>query len=110
MTDNDEAWACPFCGAMSPEPQDECSSCGAVAFRVAGDKKRKTAILLALFFGWVGVHRFYLGQPVRGAIYLLFFWTFIPFLLSLIDALEYGILGRLGVDNKYNGLVPASER
>lgn len=53
-------------------------------------KKRKsviTAFFLALFFGGVGAHLFYLRKYVRGVIYLLFSWTFIPVLLGWIDIL-----------------------
>ena len=48
--------------------------------------KKKTALLLALALGSFGAHRFYLREYGRGAAYLLFCWTMIPCLLSLIDA------------------------
>ncbi len=48
-------------------------------------KKAVTAILLALLLGWMGAHQFYLGRPWRGVLYLLFFWTYIPVLLTIID-------------------------
>ncbi len=34
-------------------------------------KSKKTAVLLALFFGYLGVHKFYLGYTVPGIIFLL---------------------------------------
>lgn len=40
-------------------------------------KNRITAALLALVFGGIGVHRFYLGKIVSGIFYLLLCWTFI---------------------------------
>lgn len=43
-------------------------------------------ILLALFLGSFGIHRFYARKFISGAIYLLLSWTFIPTLLSLIEA------------------------
>jgi TM2 domain-containing membrane protein YozV/ribosomal protein L40E len=42
-------------------------------------------ILLALFLGGFGAHRFYLRQTGRGVLYLLFCWTGIPSLIGLIE-------------------------
>lgn len=52
-------------------------------------KKRSTAILLALFLGAIGIHRFYLNRNVSGLIYLLFCWTFIPALIAFLEAISY---------------------
>lgn len=41
--------------------------------------------VLALFFGWLGLHKFYAGKKMAGILYLVFFWTMIPFFLSLFD-------------------------
>lgn len=43
-------------------------------------------ILLALFLGSFGIHRFYARKFISGTIYLLLSWTFIPTLLSIIEA------------------------
>jgi TM2 domain-containing membrane protein YozV len=48
-------------------------------------KSSTTAILLALFLGGVGAHRFYMGQVGLGIFYLIFFWTFIPAIVALIE-------------------------
>ena len=49
-------------------------------------RKEVTAgVLLALFLGGVGAHRFYMGQPVIGVFYILFCWTFTPLLVSLVE-------------------------
>lgn len=53
-------------------------------------RKRKSALtgyILALFLGGLGAHLFYLRKYVRGILYLLFSWTFIPILLGWIDML-----------------------
>ena len=41
--------------------------------------------LLALFFGYFGVHQFYAGNTKKGLLYLFFCWSYIPFILALID-------------------------
>ncbi len=47
---------------------------------------RKTYLRLALALGWFcGAHRFYAGQKIRGLLYLLFFWTGIPFAMTVVD-------------------------
>lgn len=53
--------------------------------------KRKVAIFLAVFLGWAGVHRFYVGQLGWGLMYLVLFYLFAPLsvLLGWIDAIRY---------------------
>lgn len=41
--------------------------------------------LLAICLGFCGGHQFYYKRYKRGFLYLLFFWTFIPFFLTIID-------------------------
>ena len=50
-------------------------------------KPRVIAILLALFLGGIGIHRFYMNRPGSGIIYVLFCWTFIPAIVALVEAL-----------------------
>jgi TM2 domain-containing membrane protein YozV len=52
---------------------------------------RKIAIVLAICLGWLGAHRFYLGQVGWGIVYLLILWFFPPLVivLGLIDAARY---------------------
>ncbi len=60
-------------------------------------KDPTTAVLLAIFLGGLGAHKFYLGKIGQGIIYLLFSWTFIPGIVALIEAFSLPI--RV---NKYN--------
>lgn len=55
--------------------------------QLPGGKKKSTAALLALFTGIVGGHKFYLGEATAGCIYFMWCWTFIPFLISLYEAI-----------------------
>lgn len=53
--------------------------------------RRKIAIVLALFLGWLGAHRFYRGQIGWGLVYLMLFYLLTPVavLAGLVDALRY---------------------
>ncbi|HLR13306.1 MAG TPA: TM2 domain-containing protein [Burkholderiaceae bacterium] len=52
---------------------------------------RKIAIVLAIFLGWLGAHRFYLGQIGWGLVFLIVLWFFPPVavLAGLVDAIRY---------------------
>ena len=46
---------------------------------LAGSRKETAAgILLCLFLGGLGAHRFYMGEKGLGVLYLVFCWTLIP--------------------------------
>ena len=68
-------------------------------------KSKTTAILLAFFLGGLGIHRFYLGQNGRGLLYLLFSWTGIPLVISIIDAFMLLIMSEESFTKKYNRFV-----
>lgn len=65
-------------------------------------KSKTTAAFLALFFGHIGVHRFYLGQTLYGVLYLLFCWTFIPSTIALIDFIIFLAMSKEKFNLKYN--------
>ncbi len=65
-------------------------------------KNKTIAAVLAFTFGIFGVHRFYLGQTGRGMLYALFFWTGIPALIGLIDAILFLAMDNDEFDHKYN--------
>ena len=43
---------------------------------------------LALFLGGLGVHKFYKKDFKKGLIYLLFCWTLIPLIVSMIEGIS----------------------
>lgn len=65
-------------------------------------KNKKLAALLAFTLGSVGVHRFYLGQPKYGWLYLGFSWTLIPLLVSIIDAICFSCMSYATFNRKYS--------
>lgn len=50
---------------------------------------RKKFLLLALFTGWMGGHRFYSRRYILGTFYLLLCWTGVPLAMTIIDLMEY---------------------
>jgi TM2 domain-containing membrane protein YozV len=55
-------------------------------------KTRKLAVILALasvVSPISGLHKFYLGQPRWGILYLLLSWTFIPKVASVVEGIWY---------------------
>ncbi|MBE9191961.1 NINE protein [Gloeocapsopsis crepidinum LEGE 06123] len=69
-------------------------------------KSRKIAALLA-FTGTVipiaGLHKFYLGQPLWGVLYLLLSWTPIPRVASAIEGVWYLAQDSEEFDRNFNG-------
>ena len=62
------------------------------------------AVLLAFLGGSLGLHHFYLGNRRRGLWYCLFFWTAIPMILGVIDAVRFVLLD----EARFQALVRAS--
>ena len=67
-------------------------------------KNRKLAVLLA-FVGAVmpGLHKFYLGQPGWGLVYLVLSWTHIPQVASAIEGVWYLSQKQQEFDHNFNG-------
>jgi TM2 domain-containing membrane protein YozV len=88
---------CMECGAVIRAKAEICPKCGVRQFQGAalgfgttpGGKSRLAAILFALFLGGLGIHKFYLGRIGWGIVYLLFCWTFVPTVISVIEAILY---------------------
>mgnify|MGYP001442644212 CR=1 FL=1 len=55
-------------------------------------------ILLAVFLGWGGGHKFYLGKIGAGVLYLVFFWAIIPEIVAIFEAFMAG--GTISAHNR----------
>lgn len=55
------------------------------------------AAVLAILLGGFGAHKFYQGNMKLGVVYLVLFWTIIPFFVGLVE----GVLMLLSDDDKY---------
>lgn len=66
--------------------------------------QRKTAILLAFFLGWLGIHRFYLGKYGSGILYILLCAIYPPLavLLGWMDAIRYFSMTDQGFTIRYS--------
>lgn len=67
-------------------------------------KDKTTAAMLALLLGGLGVHKFYLGRGVQGALYLIFCWTFIPAIVGFIEGILLLLKSKQNFDLDYNPL------
>lgn len=63
-------------------------------------KNRFVVVLLAFFLGAFGAHRFYLGQHLRGILYLLM--PPIGILISFYDAVVFLFMSNTDFDIRYN--------
>lgn len=116
--------SCPKCGASFPMPPlgaaatgptRPCSSCGGnilaraeicplcgVRVAPAADAVNKVALLLLIFFlGGLGAHRFYLRRNLSGILYLVFFWTYIPSILALIEFVIVAFKSEVELQQRY---------
>lgn len=66
-------------------------------------KDKNVAAILALFFGGLGVHKFYLGRIGVGILYLVFSITFIPAFLGLIDFFVLALMENDDFNRRFNG-------
>tara|TARA_X000001036_G_C19987485_1_gene524881 strand:+ start:149 stop:478 length:330 start_codon:yes stop_codon:yes gene_type:complete len=82
---------CGDCGQAIKQKAEICPKCGVrqMGTNFGGTspsgKSKLAAVLFAFFLGGFGGHKFYLGQTGLGVLYLVFFWTFIPALIALIE-------------------------
>lgn len=65
-------------------------------------KDKTTAIVLAIFLGGIGAHQFYLKNTTKAVLYLLFFWTGIPLLISFFDVIILLTKSKDDFDRLYN--------
>jgi TM2 domain-containing membrane protein YozV len=68
-------------------------------------KNRQLAVILAfasMTIPVAGFHKFYLGQPAWGIVYLLLSWTPIPHIASAIEAVWYLTQDNTHFDGNFN--------
>ena len=90
---------CRACGASIHESATDCPNCGAK--QQFYTKSKVTAVLLCFFFGFIGIHRFYLGRPFSGVMYILFCWTGINFFVAFIEFIMLACTSEQEINRKY---------
>jgi TM2 domain-containing membrane protein YozV len=63
---------------------------------------RVTAALLAFFLGGFGLQWFYLKQPEKGFLSIIFFWTGIPAIIALYHTFVFLTSDDFQFNEKYN--------
>ncbi len=66
-------------------------------------KDKNIAAIMAFFFGWMGAHKFYLGQVGAGVVYLVFSWTAIPLMISFIEFIMLALMDKDEFNRRFNG-------
>ncbi|WP_299792945.1 TM2 domain-containing protein [uncultured Shewanella sp.] len=64
-------------------------------------KNQKLAIWFGFLFGCFGVHKFYLGQYLKGSLYLIFSWTLVPMVVGWIDAVRTMKMSSFNFEKRY---------
>ena len=106
-----EAVICPECGVKQKEDDKQninvnvenqnknIQSQGAQS--LTSNKSKTLAAILAIFLGGIGIHKLYLGQPVRAIIFFLFSWTGIPFLVGIVQGISYLLMSEQKFAQKF---------
>jgi TM2 domain-containing membrane protein YozV len=65
-------------------------------------RSKATAALLAICCGGLGLHKFYLGRPLLGLLYMSMFWTFVPAIAGFFEGVSLLTMSDHAFDMKHN--------
>jgi TM2 domain-containing membrane protein YozV len=65
-------------------------------------RKKWIALIITVLGGWLGIHKFYLGEYAAGILYLLFFWSFIPAFIAIFDFFWLLFASETKFNHRYN--------
>lgn len=93
---------CRQCGAKIGQTEAVCPHCGA-SQPIGKPRSKVTAGLLAIFLGWLGAHRFYLGQW-WGVVYFIF--GILAWPVAIIEGIVFLVTPADKWDAKYGNTKP----
>lgn len=94
---------CQECGSIIRAKAEICPKCGVRQNGASSTgRSRIGAALFAILLGWMGAHKFYLGKSGQGVLYLLFCWTGIPLIVSVIEGIIYLTMTDEAFSKKYD--------
>jgi TM2 domain-containing membrane protein YozV/type II secretory pathway pseudopilin PulG len=91
--------ACDACSEQIDARAEICPKCGV---RQRRGVSKAALLLLTFFLGGIGAHKFYLGKYWQGALYLIFFWTYIPGIAALVEFIIYAFTSEERLNEKYS--------
>ena len=94
---------CPKCGVRQPLGFPSLDRISGNGLGLGQPRSKVVAGILAVLGGGLGLHKFYLGQPGWGIVYILFIWTGIPVILGLIEGIYYLTVSDEIFQRKYAG-------
>ncbi|MFZ5571332.1 MAG: NINE protein [Thermodesulfobacteriota bacterium] len=89
---------CEACGRIAKKTAKTCPHCG---LALKSPPAKSILLLLTFFTGGIGGHKFYLKQYVQGVLYLLFFWTFVPSLMAVVEFIRYVVRDEKSLREQY---------
>lgn len=86
---------CDSCGSIIKKEAEICVKCGVRQNKLQQSSTKKpiksktTAGILAMLLGYIGIHKFYMGNTASGVLYIIFSWTLIPGIIAFIEGIIY---------------------
>lgn len=98
-----KAEICPRCGVRQPFMGSSGLNLPENFMAQGQPRSRIVAGVLAAVGGGIGLHKFYLGKPGWGIVYILLIWTGISVILGLIEGIYYLTMDDPSFQRRYGG-------
>ena len=67
-------------------------------------KSKASLLVQSIIAGGIGIHKFYVGSWGWGLLYIVFCWTYIPTIISVIEAIRYITLTEQEINDRVQRL------
>jgi predicted Zn finger-like uncharacterized protein len=92
---------CSSCGSKLYSQAKSCPRCGERIAPPAHALNKVALLLITFFLGGLGGHRIYQRKYLLGALYFLFFWTYIPAIVAFVEFIIYATKSEFELQKKY---------